>query len=80
MSNIEELKKKVDEIIGSGLEAKEDLPDEIGKEDFFYDLFLGGYIKPSDILANPEQVELVTLAEKIISEFKDLFDELYPEM
>lgn len=80
MSNIEELKKKVDEIIGSGLEAKENLPDEIGKEDFYYDLFLGGYIKPSDILAKPEQVELVKLAEKIISEFKDLFDELYPEM
>lgn len=80
MSNIEELKKKVDEIIGSGLEAKENLPDEIGEEDFYYDLFLGGYIKPSDILANPEQVELVTLAEKIISKFKDLFDELYPEM
>lgn len=80
MNKIEELKKKVDEIIGSGLEAKENLPDEIGGEDFYYDLFLGGYIKPSDILANPEQVELVNLAVKIIDKFKDLFDELYPEM
>lgn len=32
MSNIEEVKKKVDEIIGSGLEAKDNLPDEMEKK------------------------------------------------
>jgi hypothetical protein len=43
--------------------------------DFFYDLFDGGYIKPEDLLKNENDVETIKNAIKIIKEFRDLAEE-----
>jgi hypothetical protein len=39
--------------------------------DFFYDLFIGGYIKIEDILKNKEDIDEVKNAIKIIKKFKN---------
>jgi len=43
--------------------------------DFFYDLFDGGYIKPEDLLKDENDVETIKNAIKIIKEFRDLAEE-----
>jgi len=44
---------------------------KIVTDDFFYDLFDGGYIKPEKLLKNQEDIEKVKEAIKVISDFKD---------
>ncbi len=49
---------------------------DIAIDDFWYDLFEGGYIKPEDILQDQKDVENVKLAIKTLASFKDACDEL----
>lgn len=42
----------------------------IETDDFLYDLFEGGYIKPEKILVNTEDIEKVLDAVKTIKEFE----------
>ena len=44
---------------------------KIVTDDFFYDLFDGGYIKPEKLLKNQEDIEKVKEAIKVIIDFKD---------
>ena len=44
-------------------------------DDFFYDLFLGGYIKPEEILVNEDDIVRVNDAINVIQEFYDDADE-----
>jgi len=46
----------------------------ISTDDFWYDLTLGGYIKPKNYL-NEESAEKVKTAIKVIQEFQDLLEE-----
>jgi hypothetical protein len=48
---------------------------KIKTDDFFYDLFLGGYIKPKDILVNDVDIQSVENAISVIREFYDYADE-----
>ena len=48
---------------------------KITTDDFFYDLFLGGYIKPADILVNDVDIQSVENAISVIREFYDDADE-----
>ena len=54
----------------------------IETSDFWYDLTDGGYIKPSELLENKEDIERVENAIKVIQEFEqsawdnDIFIEL----
>lgn len=48
---------------------------KIKTDDFFYDLFLGGYIKPADILVNDVDIQSVENAISVIREFYDDADE-----
>ena len=48
---------------------------KITTDDFFYDLFLGGYIKPADILVNDVDRQGVENASSVIREFYDDADE-----
>lgn len=41
----------------------------ITTSDFWYDLFLGGYIKPKKLLADPGDIARVDKAIEILSEF-----------
>ena len=38
--------------------------------DFWYDFFEGGYIKPSELLVNQEDIDKVTAARETIEAFK----------
>lgn len=44
---------------------------KIVTDDFFYDLFDGGYIKPEKLLKNQEDIDKVKNAIEIIKDFKD---------
>ena len=44
---------------------------EIVTDDFFYDLFDGGYIKPEKLLKNQEDIDKVKKAIEVISNFKN---------
>lgn len=44
---------------------------KIVTDDFFYDLFNGGYIKPEKLLKNQEDIDKVKNAIEIIKDFKD---------
>lgn len=44
---------------------------EISTSDFWYDLIKGGYIKPEEILENPDDVEAVKDAISVLKEFRD---------
>lgn len=46
--------------------------------DFWYDLTLGGYIKPEHCLVNPEDVRKVREAIKVIRDFEESLLEVYP--
>ncbi len=41
-------------------------------EDFYYDLFDGGYIKPEELLDDPEAAENVRRAIRVIQRFEQL--------
>lgn len=41
----------------------------ITTSDFWYDVFLGGYIKPENLLADPGDIAKVQKAVDILSEF-----------
>ena len=44
---------------------------KIVTDDFFYDLFDGGYINPEKLLKNQEDIDKVKNAIKVIKDFKD---------
>ena len=41
-----------------------------GTSDFWYDLVLGGYIKPEEMLSDPEQVKEIEKAVNVLSSFE----------
>jgi len=49
--------------------------DVVVSDDPFYDLFDGGYIKPSEMLPDPKQIEQVELAMGVIQRFLDQAEE-----
>jgi hypothetical protein len=51
------------------MKLKENL--EMSTDDFFYDLFDGGYIDPEKILKNRSDIEEVENAIAIIKDFRD---------
>jgi hypothetical protein len=48
---------------------------EVSTSDFWYDMTAGGYIKPEEILANPEQVKAVQDAIKTLKAFYDQMED-----
>ena len=48
---------------------------EVGSSDFWYDLTDGGYIKPEEILENPEDIKKVQEAIQIVKDFQDSCEE-----
>lgn len=44
---------------------------KIETSDFYYDLFQGGYIKPSKVLKSKLDVELIEHAIKVIKHFEE---------
>lgn len=44
---------------------------EASTDDFWYDLAIGGYIKPEDILENQNDIDRVKQAISVIEEFYD---------
>lgn len=44
---------------------------EASTDDFYYDLFQGGYIRPKEILENEEDIKKVEEALKVIEMFKE---------
>ena len=45
-------------------------------DDFWYDLFEGGYIKPSDILEKKEDIEKVEKAIEVLKEFHNSVEDI----
>ena len=43
----------------------------VSTDDLFYDLFVGGYIKPAKLLVDKEEIEKVQSAINIVQEFLD---------
>ena len=43
----------------------------VSTDDLFYDLFVGGYVKPEKLLVDKEDVEKVQNAINIVQEFLD---------
>ncbi len=52
---------------------------DIYTEEFWYDLTDGGYIKPADILADPEQITKLSEAIDLVYSFEKAFDEKMEE-
>lgn len=52
---------------------------EISSSDFFYDLFYGGYLEPTDICKNLKDAKAVNNAIVLINEFRDSIEADYPE-
>ena len=48
---------------------------EITTDDFWYDLFEGGYIKPDEILERSPDITKVENAIELIKRFKDTLEE-----
>lgn len=44
--------------------------DIICTDDFFYDLFVGGYIRPESILTNENQIEELSKAISLVEDFE----------
>lgn len=47
----------------------------ITTDDLFYDLFLGGYIKPENILVNEDDIAIVNNAIDVIQDFYNSAEE-----
>jgi len=43
---------------------------KLSTNEFWYDLTVGGYLKPDEILENPEDIKRVTNAIEILIEFE----------
>lgn len=41
----------------------------------YYDLFVGGYLKPEEMLVNPNEISMVKNAIKIVKQFLDEAEE-----
>ena len=50
------------------MKIKENL--DITTDDFYYDLFMGGYIRPGDLCENEEDAKRVRAAMKTLKEFE----------
>lgn len=51
----------------------------LSTEDFFYDLFDGGYISPKKVLVDKEDAEKVYAAMNVLIEFRDSLEGEYPD-
>ena len=49
---------------------KENAAPQGSSDGFWYDITRGGYIKPEDVLADPEQLEKVTEAVNVLESFE----------
>lgn len=49
---------------------------QVHSEDFWYDLTYGGYIKPEEIIEDPEQVLELKKAIKIVLSFQEALDDI----
>ena len=49
---------------------KENAPKQGSSDGFWYDLTMGGYITPKDVLEDPEQIEALNNAIHIVSSFE----------
>lgn len=52
---------------------------EISVDDFWYDLFDGGYIKPEKLCKDKDDVEKVLNAVSILEDFKTSVENVYGE-
>jgi hypothetical protein len=43
----------------------------IATDDFWYDLFEGGYIKPKEIIDDPSDLRILQNAISVVEEFRD---------
>lgn len=59
------------------MKLKENL--EFGSDDFWYDVFEGGYIDPSDILTETEDIIKVEEAIEVMQAFKDACETVMEE-
>ncbi len=59
----------MEEQINFIFEDKSEVDSTIYSEDPYYDLFAGGYIKPENMLVDPEQIAEVYSAINIIEQF-----------
>lgn len=55
------------------MKLKENL--DISTDDFFYDLFDGGYLNPERLLEDENDIKKIKDAIETISEFRDLLEE-----
>lgn len=44
-------------------------PDQSSSDDDWYALHEGGYINPNEVLAEPDQIQMVWEAEKVLASF-----------
>ena len=50
------------------MKIKENL--DITTDDFYYDLFMGGYLKPENLCENKEDAERVRAAMEVLKDFE----------
>jgi hypothetical protein len=48
----------------------------LGSDDFYYNLFDGGYLDPEELLDNTEDAVRVREAMRVISEYSDLLSDI----
>ncbi len=53
----------------------EDPPDQSSSDDDWYALHSGGYIKPEEVLKDPEQIRKVREAEEVLASFFNALEE-----
>lgn len=76
MEKIEQLKEIIKDIMKDGFVISDNVTlDDVYSDDFYYDLFDGGYINIDKILKKEEQKELINIAINIISLFNSFFED-----
>lgn len=48
-------------------------------DEVYYDLFVGGYLAPSEFLSDPEQVELVVNAMRVVDRYLSALEQYAEE-
>ena len=52
---------------------------EMSLDEAYYDLFVGGYLAPSKFLSDPEQVELVVNAMRVVDRYLSALEQYAEE-
>lgn len=52
---------------------------EMSLDEVYYDLFVGGYLAPSKFLSDPEQVELVVNAMRVVDRYLSALEQYAEE-